>query len=634
VSLLLLLNNQVAPVAGQTFPTVQVLLETTTDVMVDISADYKTFSTTRGRNRELDRFQAGTAQVTLLDTARKYDPSNTAGPYYPNLKPMRALQLTGTWDGTTYPIFTGTVDSFESEYDGPPNGYAQTTIYATDGFKVLAAAEMASSAYVQEVIAASPAAWYRLDEPAGSTTFFDQAGTANLTVNGTPTFGAESLISREAGTAVTFPGPGTTDGGARVGALTVAAAPFTFEMVFRDIAGGLGASMYGEVNGALPLQGWAVLCTGTTVTFQVVTAAGSQTVATTGSVADGQTHHLAFTWAADGTMTAYFDGVAQATAVLAAGALPATGYAVLGAGNAGVSNAEKCKLGTYDEVAIYTTALDAATIAAHAEAVATPWNNDTPGGRIGRALDAGGWPSAARDLDTGTSTLQSADLDGTTVLEHTQKAAESDFGALFMTADGKVRFIGRQGLFNQPQLATFGDGGGAELAYRSLRPELTDQLIRNDVTVSRVDGTAQNARDATSITTYLRHSYVADGLYHDSDEVSRSAAEFLVSEYKDPRRRISNMVVTPLSAPSTLFPQALGRDLQDQITVLDRPPGGGAANTQDTAIEGISHTVTPMWWETSWNLAPSFGTGGTPPNVWQLGVAGFSELGETTRLGL
>lgn len=628
MTLLLLFNNQVAPDAAQTMPTVQVLLETTADVMVDVSADYEMFTTVRGRNRELDEFQAGTAQVTLLDTSRKYDPSNTAGPYYPNLKPMRSLQLTGTWNGTTYPVFTGYVDSIESEYAGPPSGNATTTIYATDGFKVLEAADLASSGYAQEVTNNRPVSWWRLGDATGSTVLRDAVGSNNLTINGTPTLGAAGLVSREADDAISM--DQTTDGAARFGTPTVTGPPMTFEMVFRtDLAGG-GTSLYGETNGIVPLRGWAVECSGTTCSLTVITDTASGAVATTGSVADALVHHLAFTWAADGTLNAYFDGALQATTVVAAGTFPTAMYSILGGGPSGVSGGT-AKFGTYDELAVYNTVLTDAQVLAHAQAVATPWNGDTPGARLARVLDAAGWPAALRQLDTGTSTLQSAEL-AQTALEHAQKTAASDFGALFVRADGAVRFIGRAGLFNKTEAATFGDGGGAELGYVSLRPETTDQLIRNDVTISRLEGAAQNAKDTTSIRDYLRHSYVADGLLHNSDTLSRNAAEFIVSEFKDPQRRISNLTLAPRGDPSNLFPQVLARDLEDQITVKDRPPGGGAANSQDTTIEGISHTVTPMWWDTAWNLAPSFGASGTPGNVWALGIAGLSELGDTTRL--
>jgi hypothetical protein len=585
-------------------PTVQVLLETTTDVMVDISADYKMFTTTRGRNRELDRFQAGTAQVTLLDTSRKYDPSNAAGPYYPNLKPMRSLQLTGTWLGTTYPVFTGFVDSFESEYDGPPSGYAQTTIYATDGFKVLEAADLASSAYAQEVIADSPSHWWRLGDTAAP--YLDSVGITHLDVGvgkNAPTPGADGLVSRDTDEALTFLELNTVQLVAPTGSAPTGTV-YTVELLIktplppsttRNIAYWEDAAFN---NSQISISGAA--------------DAGSllwEGMSTSPlHPADDSPHHVAVVQTASERLI-YVDGT---LIISTAGAGSFTGGGKMYLGTSSTNNFG----GVVDEVAVYNTALSAARIAAHAAARTTPWNGDLPGARIGRVLDAVAWPGALRQLDTGTSTLQSADLD-MPALEHAQKAAESDFGVLFITAEGKVRFIGRAGLFNLAELATFGDGGGAELGYVSLRPELTDQLIRNDVTVSRLEGVAQNVKDTTSIATYLRHSYVTDGLYHNSDTVSRAAADFLISEFKDPQRRISNMVVAPRGDPSNLFPKILGLELENQITVKDRPPGGGAVNTQDTSIEGIGHTVTPMWWETTWNLAPSFGSQGTPAAVGQ-----------------
>jgi len=620
VTLLLLLNNQVAADAAQTMPTVQVLLETTADVMVDVSADYMVFTTVRGRNRELDQFQAGTAQVTLSDLTRKYDPSNTAGPYYPNLKPMRSLQLTGTWNGTTYPVFTGYVDSIESEYAGPPNGNATTTIYATDGFKVLEAADLASSAYAQEVTTDSPSHWWRLGET--GVPYFDSVGTAHLEVGvgkNAPTPGADSLISREAGDALTFTELNSVQLVSAAGGAT-SGSQYTVEFVIRSPlppSTTRNILYWRDSSGLLEEQ----------VSFSGAADAGALMWGPLNSnptiVANDTVRHVALVQTATDKFM-YVDG-----ALITSAASAATDYTGgrFYLGTASTNNFG----GVIDEVAVYPTALSAARVASHAAEVATPWNGDTPGARIARVLDAAGWPGALRQLDTGTSVLQSAELD-TTALEHAQKAAASDFGVLFIRADGAVRFIGRAGLFNQAELATFGDGGGGELGYVSMRPELTDQLIRNDVTISRVEGVAQNVKDATSISTYLRHSYAVEGLIHNSDTLSRSAAEFTVSEFKDPQRRISNMVVAPRGDPSNLFPKVLGLELENQLTVKDRPPGGGSANSQDTTIEGISHTVTPMWWETTWNLAPSFGASGTPGSVWALGVTGFGELGTATRL--
>lgn len=612
-------------------PTVEILLETDPDTYVDIADDFRQFSTFRGRNRELDRFQAGTCQITLGDLSREYDPSNTAGPYFGNLKPMRQVKVRAHWAGTAYDVFAGYVDSFEHEYAGPANGDATCTIYATDGFKVLAAADLASSAYVEEVLADGPAHWWKLDEPSTSTTAFDSVADLDLTnLYGTPTFGTEGLISREAGTAVQFD---TETEGIYESQVppVVSGPPLSVEFVARYV-GGLteGPLIFHHTRTREDTLQDSIIArfeptfVGHAAFF--VASGGDYVLATsTGiDVNDGLVHHFVGTWDAAGDVKIYIDGVDRTDGTFTATAAPFT------AGNwetLSVGNNPRGELaafyGQVQNVAIYNEALSPARIAAHADQVATPWDGDLPGERLHRILDAVEWPVDARDIDTGTSTLQPAELD-MPVIEHAQKVAESDWGLLYITADGKLRFIGRAGLINRPQEATFGDGPG-ELGYRSLRPEYTDQLIRNDVIVSRLDGVAQRVEDPSSITEYLRHSYVLDGLYHDSDALSRSAAEFIVAEYKEPQRRISNLIITPRGDPNNLYPQVLGRELADQITVIDRPPGGGDPNEQDSAIEGIAHTVTPMWWETSWDVAPSFGSIGDPPAVGVWGETNWNE---------
>lgn len=602
-------------------PTVEILLETDPDTYVDIADDYRQITTFRGRNRELDRFMAGTCQIRLSDLGRDYDPSNTAGPYYGNLKPMRRLKVNAHWAGTAYPIFAGYIDSFEHEYAGPANGDATCTIYATDGFKVLEAATLAASSYAQEVTADGPVAWWRLDE-IGGTVAHDQVADVELAATGDVLLGSETLISRDPGAAME-----TDDfeqGLEGEGTLPVTTGPLTIEAVVRStVAGGeevaSAITHYAGTGAILTVDPAGGFIVATTPGSAVLTGISGADIS-----GDGLTHHLVGVWNADGTLKIYVDGVDRTvgTPSVAVAAFSSTsGITLIGGKDSYASGIT----GAVDEVAFYDYALTPARIVAHHEAMSTPWNNDLPGERLGRILDAVDWPEDDRDLDDGTSVLQPAELD-MSVLEHAQKVAESDWGLLFMTAAGKLRFIGRAGLFNRPQEATFGDGGGDELGYRSLRPEYTDQLIRNDVTVSRLDGVAQRAEDPASIAEYLRHSYAIDGLFHDSDELSRYAAEFILSEYREPQRRISNLIVTPRSDPDDLYPQVLGRELADQITVIDRPPGGGDPNEQDSAIEGIAHTVTPMWWETAWNVAPSFGASGEPAAV---GVWGVTKWGQS-----
>lgn len=60
----------------------------------EITAYVRACTLKRGRQHELSRTDPGSATVTLDNIDARFDPQNTAGPYYPNLKPMRRLRFT------------------------------------------------------------------------------------------------------------------------------------------------------------------------------------------------------------------------------------------------------------------------------------------------------------------------------------------------------------------------------------------------------------------------------------------------------------------------------------------------------------------------------------------------------------
>lgn len=577
---------------------------TATPTWTDVSADVALVEINRGRDRELERFRAGTAQVTLIDQARAYDPV-----VVPTLRPMRQLRVFATFDAVTYQLFRGFIDSIEHAYEGPREGRAMATIFATDGFKALAAINLPSSAYALEVAGDGPRAWFRLGDAQGSTVYDSVAAIPGTVTNGS--LGQPGLIARDDNTAAVFTSTGgvvVTDSRAFV---TGSVTQFTFEAVIATTAATTQVILQQDGSDSAQFR-LRMLGTGI-LEFQVSDAGLAYTAETesTGAVNDGQVHHVAASFSTATGLRVWVDGVDVSSVVLTDTGTPVVVATSLTLGN-DKSLVVNGWTGTLDEVAVYPWELSVTEISAHAAQVRTPWNGDTPGARLDRLLDYAGWSTGLRTLDAGTSVLQSAELDGALVLDQAQLAAGSDFGALFIAVDGKVRFIGRQALFQKTSQATFGDDPGtpAELGYRSMEPDYTDALIRNDVTVSRVEGVAQRVQDASSITDYLRHTFTLDGLAYNSDTLSRSAAEFLVAEYKDPRRRISSLEILPRGDPTDLFPQVLGRELTDVVTVVDRPAGGGAANTQVSTIEGITHRIGPLAWETEWRLTPAFGSAG------------------------
>lgn len=611
-----------APTPGDISTTVS--LETSPGVFVSVTSDVMAGDTRRGKQQELDRYDAGVMSVTLENTDRAYDPQHAGGPYYGHLKPNKRIAATSTYAGITYPIFTGFVDRIRQVSTGPNTGTA--VFEATDAFKPLSRAPLPSSAYAREVIADAPIRWWRLGDPTGSTKLVDEKNNLPLTITGAPTLAADSLIARDSDTAMSITASG--QGGYAQGPGRAYTA-FTLEMVFRSAATDDG-SFYAETND-IGTTGFVLRCDSDPDVLGYVVATSAGTVngvsASSFQVDNNITHHLCLTW--DGSnIRLYGDGALVAGPTALAGTIAAStaSLAYLGGYTIGPGTVAGA-YGTYDEVAIYDTALSAARVLAHYQAISTPWNNDTPGARAGRILDAAAW-TGGRGLDTGTGVFQSAAL-GTSALDYLHKIAESEMGALYVTRDGTVRFEARTALVNQDSLATLTDAVGSNPALQYDEPEITDDLVRNVATISRFEGAAITVTDATSVTQNGPIGYTLDGLLYGTDAQSRSMAELIVSLYKDAQQRINAATVSPRGNPSVLFPIVLGLELADRVTVAQTPQGTGAETSQASVVEGIAHTFGPKLWETTFNFSPV--RGGTT-GYWQLGVAGHSELGQTTGL--
>lgn len=630
MSLLLLFNDQVAPTPGNTSTTAS--LETTPGVFVNISSRLMGGETTRGKQRELDRYDAGQLTVAFENSDRLLDPEYAAGAYYGSLLPNKRLPVTTTYNGITYPIIVGYVDRIRQVYTSPNT--CQAVFEATDAFKPLSRAPLATSAYAQEVKADSPTHWWRLGEPASTTTVYDSVGTAHGAVTGSPAFGETGLVDREADTAVRIT---NRDNRFLIPARSMpTGTAMTLELwVRRDTVKAFHVFDHVNIAGVPVYLSVQMTGLGSALYVDVGSAGVSVANATGGTNLAALTrYHIAVVLQVGQPVAFYVDGVLDSTVAVTGtiAALPSAAdwFVAENSALAGTGEQPDC---TIDEITIYDTALSAARVAAHNTAGRTPWTGDLPGARATRVLDAAGWPTVARNLDTGTTTLQGATLAGMSALEHLQKVAESDLGLLYITRDGVVRLEARANLINQTSVATITDTQGSVPAITGDEPYITDDLVRNVVTVSRSDGVAQTARDASSITLNGPVGYTRDGLYNDSDDLSLHIAEYVVAEFKDAKQRVDQVTVAPRGNAATLFPIALGLELSDWVTVKQKPQDVGAETSRVTVVEGIAHTFGPKSWETTFNLSPAPGGGGTT-GYWALGVAGHSELGQTTTLYL
>lgn len=111
--------------------------------LVDVSNITLRVQTKRGRNRILNKFEAGSASITLRDDNGDFSPSNIDSPYYGKLIPLRKVRVWADYQDeithttTRYFIFSGYITSFDTNF---VRGFEETstvTLQCVDGFRLL-----------------------------------------------------------------------------------------------------------------------------------------------------------------------------------------------------------------------------------------------------------------------------------------------------------------------------------------------------------------------------------------------------------------------------------------------------------------------------------------------------------------
>ena len=159
------------------------------DDSVDVSSIALQASIRRGRNRILDKFEAGTATVVLQDDNGNFNPSNTSSPYYGKILPLRKITIYADYNGTRYTLFNGFIMQFITHFAIGINDRSSVTLMCVDGFRMLtnlnisaitgtSAGDLSGTRVGRLLdIASWPASQRALDS--GSSTLQVDPGTAN-----------------------------------------------------------------------------------------------------------------------------------------------------------------------------------------------------------------------------------------------------------------------------------------------------------------------------------------------------------------------------------------------------------------------------------------------------------------------
>jgi hypothetical protein len=103
---------------------------------IDVSNQVLRASIRRAYNRLSDSFQGGRAAIVIADQNGDFNPSNTSSPYYPNVLPMRKIQLSATYNGNTYYLGSFYIQAWK--YSAPKDGEVGfVSLDCVDGFQLL-----------------------------------------------------------------------------------------------------------------------------------------------------------------------------------------------------------------------------------------------------------------------------------------------------------------------------------------------------------------------------------------------------------------------------------------------------------------------------------------------------------------
>lgn len=599
-----------------TLPTRILEIEFDAGVWTNVTADMVDIGSRRGRNRESGAFETGHFMFTLRNDARKYDPENTAGPYYSKLRPNRRCRLRATYNAVTYPVWVGYIDRI-SQVAGGPND-AAAVFDASDFFKLLNRVELPPSVYAAEVATADevPTALWPLDEPAGSTTATDTGvNRVQLPATGPITFGVPGIAVRDPSSAMQITATGQYL--MRTGPFVMTGTPLAIELLYQHTPAGAVGLLAGQTTADAQDSAYLGIV-GTNVVFVVRRAGGTlgTQVSTGVNVTDGSPHHIVGTWDAAGAVKIWIDGVDRTSAPLTitAGAFgQSAGETFIGAPAGG-------SFGTYQFVAFYNGAVpSSATMNAHNTAARTPWNGDLPGTRLVRIFELAGGGSYL--IDPGTTPLQSTDLGGT-ALAYAQKVEETELGALFVTRDGDVRFLDRQtavtGAYLTPQFTLVDDDSGAGIPYRSADADVDEGVIVTRATASREGSVAVIYYDAAAQDEFGWLDETHDGLLYNSDAYSLGYAQWIVNTHKSPSSRVGTVTLELTKDPAAMYPAILALELGDRVTFKRKPQNVGAVTTIDMRVEAISHETGSHYWRTRLQLSPFNLAAGLPVGVWDV----------------
>jgi hypothetical protein len=254
---------------------------------------------------------------------------------------------------------------------------------------------------------------------------------------------------------------------------------------------------------------------------------------------------------------------------------------------------------------VYTTieAVDAFRLAQNAQisTVATASASQLSGARINAILDTIDWPAGMRDVDAGLTTMAADPGTARTSLAAMQTVETSEYGSLYVDANGFFTFQDRA-------VTTAGSGltpvifsdTGAGIRYNNAVWRLDDTLVYNSAQITRTGGTTQTASNATSIATYFLHSYNQQNLLMETDTVALQYAQSYVASRADTSVRCDAITLDLYTNDYDAgIKAALSLNYFDPVTITTTQPGNSTLS-KTLQVFGVAMEITPNTWRSTY----------------------------------
>lgn len=226
--------------------------------------------------------------------------------------------------------------------------------------------------------------------------------------------------------------------------------------------------------------------------------------------------------------------------------------------------------------------------------------SETSGSRINKILNTIGWPSGMRDIDTGLTNMMSDPATARTGLAALQTVETSEYGALYISADGNCIFQDRNvtaGTVDDTATVFADDGSG--IAYSNAVWRLDDTLVFNQANVSRVGGAVQSASNAASIEKYFAHTYNAQNLLMETDTDALNFARAYVASRAETSIRCDAITLDLYTDNyDTGIVAGLSLDYFNPVTITTTQSGSSTL-TKTLQVFGVSHDIKMNSWKTT-----------------------------------